>query len=150
MNKLVRDPAPRFVPTKFDRDPIRTAPGRAVTVWGNARPPAQRATTIPLEPDSGWGVKLAYQIPSISNMMFAEILPSWIRSIHLKINIIAGFSKSNKRKCLVGLEPSVGRQVIIDLSMTRRSFESTLCLHQHNSHFHVPRWDKLPRHAIPW
>ena len=41
MNKLVRDPAPRFVPTKFDHDPIRTAPGRAVTVWGNARPPAR-------------------------------------------------------------------------------------------------------------
>ena len=38
MNELVRDPAPRFVPTKFDSDPIRTAPGRAVTVWGNARP----------------------------------------------------------------------------------------------------------------
>ena len=35
MNELVRDPAPRIVPTKFDRDPIRTAPGRAVTVWGN-------------------------------------------------------------------------------------------------------------------
>ena len=31
MNELVRDPAPRFVPTKFDLDPIRTAPGRAVT-----------------------------------------------------------------------------------------------------------------------
>ena len=53
MNKLVRDPAPRFVPTKFDHDPIRTAPGRAVTVWGNAR----QATTIPLEPNLGWGVK---------------------------------------------------------------------------------------------
>ena len=37
MNELVRDPAPRLVPTKFDRDPIRTAPVRAVTVWGNAR-----------------------------------------------------------------------------------------------------------------
>ena len=43
MNELVRDPAPRFVPTKFDRDPIRTAPGRVVTVWGNARPPARPA-----------------------------------------------------------------------------------------------------------
>ena len=43
MNELVRDPAPRIVPTKFDRDPIRTAPGRAVTVWGNARPPARPA-----------------------------------------------------------------------------------------------------------
>ena len=43
MNQLVRDPAPRIVPTKFDRDPIRTAPGRAVTVWGNARPPARPA-----------------------------------------------------------------------------------------------------------
>ena len=30
MNELVRDPAPRFVPTMFDRDPLRTAPGRAV------------------------------------------------------------------------------------------------------------------------
>ena len=38
MNELVRDPAPRFVPTKFDRDPKRTAPGSAVTVWGNTRP----------------------------------------------------------------------------------------------------------------
>ena len=56
MNELVWDPAPRFVPTKFDRDPIRTAPGRAVRVWGNARPPARQATTIPLEPDSGWRV----------------------------------------------------------------------------------------------
>ena len=43
MNELVRDPAPRFFPTKFDRDPIRTVPGRAVTVWGNARPPARPA-----------------------------------------------------------------------------------------------------------
>ena len=43
MNELVRDPAPRIVPTKFDRDPIRTAPGRAVTVWGNAHPPARPA-----------------------------------------------------------------------------------------------------------
>ena len=39
MNELVRDPVPRFVPTQFDRDSIRTAPVRAVTVWGNARPP---------------------------------------------------------------------------------------------------------------
>ena len=31
MNELVQDPAPRFVPTKFDRDPVSTAPGRAVT-----------------------------------------------------------------------------------------------------------------------
>ena len=43
MNELVRDPAPRIVPTKFDCDPIRTVPGRAVTVWGNARPPARPA-----------------------------------------------------------------------------------------------------------
>ena len=57
MNELVRDPAPKLVPTKFDRNPIRTAPGRAVTVWGNARPPARQATTIPLEPNLGWGVK---------------------------------------------------------------------------------------------
>ena len=59
MNELVRGPAQRFVPTKFYRDPIRTAPGRAVTVWGNARPPAQQVTTIPLEPNSGWGVKMS-------------------------------------------------------------------------------------------
>ena len=61
MNELAWDPAPRFAPTKFDSDPIRTVPGRAVTVWGNACPgacpPAQQATTIPLKPDSGWGVK---------------------------------------------------------------------------------------------
>ena len=62
MNELVRDPAPRIFPTKFDRDPIRTAPGRAVMVWDNARPPAQQATTIPLEPDSGWGVKIVIQL----------------------------------------------------------------------------------------
>ena len=31
MNELDRDPAQRFVPTKFDRDPIRTASIRAVT-----------------------------------------------------------------------------------------------------------------------
>ena len=43
MNELVRDPALRLVPTKFDRDPIRTAPGRAVTVWGSDRPPARPA-----------------------------------------------------------------------------------------------------------
>ena len=43
MNKLVEDPAPRFIPTKFDRDPIRTAPRRAVMVWGNARLPARPA-----------------------------------------------------------------------------------------------------------
>ena len=30
MNELVIDPAPRFVPTKFDRDPLRTTPGRVV------------------------------------------------------------------------------------------------------------------------
>ena len=30
MNELVRDPALRFVPTKFDRDPVRTVPGRVV------------------------------------------------------------------------------------------------------------------------
>ena len=62
MNELVRDPAPRIVPTKFDRDPVRTAPGRAVTVWGNARPPARQATTIPLEPNLGWGVINLYNI----------------------------------------------------------------------------------------
>ena len=39
-NELVRGPAPRFVPTKFDRDRIRAAPVRAVTVlW--PRPPAR-------------------------------------------------------------------------------------------------------------
>ena len=43
MNELVRDPAPRFVPAKFDHDPITTAPRRAVTVLGNARPPARPA-----------------------------------------------------------------------------------------------------------
>ena len=58
MKELVRDPGPRIVPTKFDRDPIRNAPERAVTVWGNARPPARQATTIPLEPNLGWGVKI--------------------------------------------------------------------------------------------
>ena len=42
MNKLVRDPAPRFVPTKFYHDPIRTAPVRALTVWGNAHPPSRQ------------------------------------------------------------------------------------------------------------
>ena len=42
MNELVRDPAPRFVPTKFDRDPVRTAPVRAVTMLGNARSPGRR------------------------------------------------------------------------------------------------------------
>ena len=31
MNELVRDPAPRFLPTKFDSDPVTTAPVRAVT-----------------------------------------------------------------------------------------------------------------------
>ena len=30
MDELVRDPAPKFVPTKFDRDLIRTAHGRVV------------------------------------------------------------------------------------------------------------------------
>ena len=44
MNELVWDSAPRFVPTKFDRDPIRTASVRAVTVWGNARPTADDNT----------------------------------------------------------------------------------------------------------
>ena len=33
MNELVRDTAPRFVPTKFDHGPIRTAPRRAVTIF---------------------------------------------------------------------------------------------------------------------
>ena len=31
MNKLSRDPAPQYVPTKFDRNQRRIAPGRAVT-----------------------------------------------------------------------------------------------------------------------
>ena len=31
MTELVQDAAPRFVPTKFDHDPVRTAPGRVVT-----------------------------------------------------------------------------------------------------------------------
>ena len=31
MNELVWDPAPRSIPTKIDRDPVKTAPGRAVT-----------------------------------------------------------------------------------------------------------------------
>ena len=31
MNELVRDLAPRHVPTKFDRDRRRIAPGRALT-----------------------------------------------------------------------------------------------------------------------
>ena len=31
MNELVRDLAPRYVPTKFDRNRRRTAPGKALT-----------------------------------------------------------------------------------------------------------------------
>ena len=31
MNELSRDLDPRYVPTKFDRDRIRIAPGRALT-----------------------------------------------------------------------------------------------------------------------
>ena len=31
MNELVRDLAPRYVPTKFDRNWRRIAPGRALT-----------------------------------------------------------------------------------------------------------------------
>ena len=75
MNKLVRDPAPRIVPTKFDRDPIKTAPGRAVTVWGNARPPARQATTIPLEPNLGWGVKI-YKNPSCFTFVYSKQIKS--------------------------------------------------------------------------
>ena len=46
MNELARDPAPRFVPTKFDRNPMRTAPGRAVTVCGKARPAGDDNTPL--------------------------------------------------------------------------------------------------------
>ena len=31
MNELIQNPAPRFLPTKFDRNPVKTAPVRAVT-----------------------------------------------------------------------------------------------------------------------
>ena len=43
MNELVQNPAPRFVANKFDHDPIRTAPVRAVMVLGNASPAAYPA-----------------------------------------------------------------------------------------------------------
>ena len=38
MNELIQDPAPRFVPTMFDCDPIRTAPMGAVTGLSGQNP----------------------------------------------------------------------------------------------------------------